>query len=62
MAPILLSTQGARDYQEDTVACVATPTALAGGVFDGHGGDDVSGDWGHMLGVCVCVCVCWGMV
>ncbi|GFH29668.1 hypothetical protein HaLaN_28364, partial [Haematococcus lacustris] len=28
------SFQGARDYQEDTVACVPLTSGLAGGVFD----------------------------
>lgn len=41
--------QGARDYQEDTVACVASPAGLAGGVFDGHGGDDVSKELERVL-------------
>ncbi|KAL6754068.1 phosphatase 2C-like domain-containing protein [Haematococcus lacustris] len=43
------SFQGARDYQEDTVACVPLPTGLAGGVFDGHGGDDVSKELERVL-------------
>mmetsp|Transcript_7854 Transcript_7854/g.13503 ORF Transcript_7854/g.13503 Transcript_7854/m.13503 type:complete len:475 (+) Transcript_7854:108-1532(+) len=35
--------QGQRDYQEDTLAAVTTPGGpLAVGVFDGHGGDEVS--------------------
>ncbi len=38
----LLRFQGQRDYQEDTVAVHTTPTAFLGGVFDGHGGDEVS--------------------
>jgi hypothetical protein len=37
-----LPMQGARDYQEDTVAHVASQAGLAAGVFDGHGGDEVS--------------------
>jgi serine/threonine protein phosphatase PrpC len=41
-AHINLSLQGARDYQEDTVAHVASQAGLAAGVFDGHGGDEVS--------------------
>ncbi|KAJ9532759.1 hypothetical protein QJQ45_010878 [Haematococcus lacustris] len=43
------SFQGARDYQEDTVACVPLTSGLAGGVFDGHGGDDVSRELERVL-------------
>ncbi len=34
--------QGQRDYQEDTVAVYTTSSSFLGGVFDGHGGDEVS--------------------
>lgn len=46
---MLACMQGARDYQEDTVACITSPVGLAGGVFDGHGGDDISKELERVL-------------
>mmetsp|Transcript_37253 Transcript_37253/g.82877 ORF Transcript_37253/g.82877 Transcript_37253/m.82877 type:complete len:468 (+) Transcript_37253:278-1681(+) len=43
------SLQGMRDYQEDTVAFLQTHTSLAGAVYDGHGGGEVSKELERVL-------------
>eukprot|EP00798_Chlamydomonas_sp_ICE-L_P028039 gene28039-31140_t len=43
------SIQGLRDYQEDTVAVLKTGTTFLAGVYDGHGGDQVSKELQRVL-------------
>eukprot|EP00798_Chlamydomonas_sp_ICE-L_P000509 gene509-1918_t len=43
------SFQGMRDYQEDAVATHKTGISFAAGVFDGHGGDQVSKELERVL-------------